>query len=136
MNLPLDPKLALANLPFGLHRDQVKRFFGGEPTPFCRTQADQEGYFWPTLGVFAYFDDADGLEGLELAAPANPSIAGTDLTSLTIQQAKQLLKRFDNSLDDEGSAATSKALGIAIWTGSGSHGVVQAVMRFAPGYYD
>lgn len=136
MELPPDPNLALSNLPFGTCRDEVRRFFPGEPQSFRRTQTDREGDYWADLGVFAHYDDADGLEGVELASPAHPVLSGENLTSLTIQKAKQLLRRFDRTIEDQGNAAISKVLGIALWTGAGDHGIVQAVMRFAPGYYD
>ncbi|MBF9152054.1 hypothetical protein [Novosphingobium jiangmenense] len=136
MDLPLDPEVALPSLPFGTNRHEVRRFFAGEPRTFRRTQADRESDYWAELGVFAYYDNADRLEAIELASPARPVISGETLTCLTLQKAKQLLKRLDDNMKDEGGAATSKALGIAIWTGAGEHGMVNAVLRFAPGYFE
>lgn len=136
MQLSLDPSLALADLPFGTPRTVVQDFFDGDPRPFHRSQASRESDYWAELGVFAYYDNAGTLEGLELASPAGPSLSGQVLTALPLQKAKQLLRRLDPTMEDEGSSATSKALGIAIWTGAGEHGMVQAVLRFRRGYYD
>ncbi|WP_374528717.1 hypothetical protein [Novosphingobium sp.] len=136
MDLPLDPELALPSLPFGTSRHDVRRFFPGEPHPFRRTQADRESDYWAELGIFAYYDDAERLEALELASPARPVVSGETLTCLTLHNAKQLLRHLDATIEEESGAATSKALGLAIWTGAGEDGIVEAVLRFAEGYYD
>lgn len=136
MELPLDANMALTDLPFGSPKSSVRAFFRGEPQPFRRTPASREDDYWADLGVFASYDDADALEALELAAPANPSLSGQILTSLPLQKAKQLLRLVDDAMEDEGDAATSKKFGISIWSGAGNHGMVQAVLRFTPGYYD
>jgi hypothetical protein len=136
MDLPLDPKLALAKLPFGSSRVEVRAFFGGEPQLFRRSPASRDGYYWAALGVFAYYDNADNLEAIELAAPASPSLTGQVLTSLRLQDAKQVLRQHDHAMEDESDGAISKALGIGIWSEAGMDGLVQAVIRFKGGYYD
>ena len=136
MELPLDPHMALIDLPFGTPRRQVKTFFSGEPQPFRRSSVSREGDYWPDLGVFASYDEADTLEGLKLSAPAGPFLSGKILTVLPLQEAKQLLRRLDDAMEEKGEAAISKRYGIAVWTSAGMHGNVKAGLRFAPGYYD
>jgi hypothetical protein len=136
MELPLDANMALTDLPFGSSKSNVRAFFGGEPQPFRRTPTSREGDYWADLGVFASYDDAETLEALELAATANPCLSGQALTSLPLQSAKQLLRRVDDALEEESDGAISKKVGISIWSGAGMHGMVQAVLRFKPGYYD
>ena len=140
MELPLTPESALAGLPFGTPRDAVRSFIGGHPREFRRWPEadDRPSDYWPDLGIFAYYDSADTLEALELAASAQPILAGHVLTSLPLQKAKELLRTFDTEIEieEDGYQVTSKKLGVGLWSGEGPHGIVQAVMKFAPGYYD
>ena len=136
MELPLDPKLALVKLPFGSSRGEVRAFFDGEPQPFRRSPTSRDSDYWAALGIFAYYDDADNLEAIELAAPASPSLVGQVLTSLRLQEAKEVLRQHDHAMEDESDGAISKALGIGIWSEAGLDGLVQAVIRFSGGYYD
>lgn len=136
MELPLDPQLALANLPFGSSREEVRALLGGAPQLFRRSPASRDSDYWAPLGLFAYYDDADKLEALELAAPASPTLAGHILTALPMQEARQVLLQHDDAMEDESDGAISKALGIGIWSEAGMEGVVQSVIRFSVGYYD
>jgi hypothetical protein len=88
--------------------------------------------------MFAYYDSADTLEALEVAASAQPILSGHVLTSLPLQKAKELLLKFDTEIEIEegGYLVISKKLGVSLWSGEGPHGIVQAVMKFAPGYHD
>lgn len=136
MDLPLDASLALANLPFGAPKSSVRALFGRQWQPFYRTPSSREDDHWANLGVFASYDEAGALEALEFAAPAQPSVQGQPITSLPLRRAKELLHAIDDALEVETGAATSKKWGISVWSGGGEEGIVQSVLRFAPGYYD
>ncbi len=136
MELPLDPNMALEGLHLGSCKQAVRDFFQGGPQTFQRTPHSNEGDYWPDLGVFAYYDDAEALEALELTAPARPMLSGHTLTSLPFQKAKQLLQRLDHEVEIDSDGAISKKFGIGLWSGAGAHGAVDAVIRFVPGYYD
>lgn len=136
MDLPLDPGLALGNLPFGSPKTSVRAFFGGQPRPFRRSPESREDDYWADLGLFASYNDAGTLEALEFAAAAEPSVQGQSLTSLPMWKARELLYSIDDALVVETGAATSKKWGISAWSEAGDDGLVQSVLRFIPGYYD
>ena len=136
MDLPLDECMALNGLPFGASRIEVRAFVGGEAQRFRRSVVGPEGDHWPEFGIFAYYNDAEQLEALEMSKPAKVYFFGTDLISLSLCKAKQVLSSVDETMEDEGNAGISKKWGVGVWTGSGEHGQVQAVIRFANGYYD
>lgn len=136
MEVSLDPTMAFEGLPLGASKADVRTFFRRQPSPFHRTPTSNEADYWPELGVFAYYDDDERLVGVELAEKASPTVGGKVITSLTLQAAKKHLRRLDPDVELENDGATSRRLGISIWSEAGEREPVQSVMCFASGYYD
>jgi hypothetical protein len=88
------------------------------------------------LGDIRLYNDGGKLEAIELTAAAQPTLGEHTLTYMPLQQAAHLLRGLDAETEIKRGSATSKTLGIAVWTGATMHGIVQAVLCFEAGYYD
>jgi hypothetical protein len=127
----------LKGLPIGSPVDVVRAFLGGGHQPFKRSPDSQETDYWPSEGIFAYYDAANRLEAIEFSPPSDPTLLGASLTNASMRDAIEHLRSLDPETLVEQSGATSKKLGIGVWSSTGKHDQpVMSVIIFGPGYYD
>ena len=133
----IEPLRGIVGLPLESDRSEVREFFGDGSRPFRRTTDDNESDYWPHIAVFAYYDEAQRLEALEFAPPAEVLLGNENLTDATPSQAANAVLKLDSSAEQTKDGVTSASLGVAIWADGFDDGTpVQSVLVCGTGYWD
>ncbi len=130
------PSHGVDGIVFGTKRAEVRRSIGKPHVPCGRDPNDD---FFPGLGIFAYYNLNDELIALEFAAPANPVLKGTGFIGQPFAQARAFLDSAGGRLTDDEAGATALNLGVGLFASGAKKDPMQpveAVIVFAPGYYD
>ena len=135
--LALERGGGLKGLPIGSSVDSVRAFFGSGYQRFKRSPDSGEADYWPSEGVFAYYDAENHLEALEFSSPSDPTLQGASLTNAKMGDAIDHLRCLDPEIHLEMDGATSTKLGVGVWSSTGELDQrVMSVITFGPGYYD
>lgn len=127
----------LKGLPIGSSVEDVRTFFGNGHQPFERSHDSGATDYWPSDGVFAYYDAANLLEALEFSTPSDPTLSGLHLTTTMMREAMAHLRSLDPGTRFDASGATSTKLGVGVWSSTGDPDQpVGSVITFGTGYYD
>lgn len=137
VDLAFEPCGGLQGLPLGSSKETVRAFFGNGHQLFKRSHESNPADYWPVTGVFAYYDDAHLLEALEFSGPSDPKLNGVSFMMVAMAAAIERLRLLDPELSIEPGSATSRNLGISIWSPTDELSQsVMSVITFGPGYYD
>ncbi len=136
MQYNIVPHQGVDSIAFGMTKAQVGQCIG---KPTAASGRDPNDDFFPGLGIFAYYNPNDALIALEFAAPANPVLKGTGFIGQPFAQARAFLEAAGGLLTDDEAGATAINLGVGLFA-SGTQKdptePLEAVIVFAPGYYD
>ena len=133
------PRAGVGSLLLGMTRSDVRACFKEKPKAFHRGHDPNETDFFVSARVFAYYDEAEVVEAIELALPAQAVLQGRDLLKMTFGEAKVFLTGLDPDLAIEVDALTAYRLGIGVWASlaKGDPGApIESAIVFRDGYYD
>ncbi len=139
MKFDINPRIGAGGLRLGMTRGEARTCFDEKPETFHRGQDPNETDFFVGVGAFAYYDDAEVVEAIELAAPAQAVLQGRDLLKMTFAEAKAFLTGLDAGLAVEVDALTAYRLGVAVWASLAKDdpdAPIETAIVFRDGYYD
>jgi len=129
------------SVQFGMSPDEARAALASEFESFKRSQ--ESAYpcdHFTALGCFVYYGDESGLvEAVEFAAPAEPMFDGLNLLGLGFADLHKQITKIDPDVLLDADGLTSLRLGIGAWAPfleEEPDTPPEAVIAFAPGYYD
>lgn len=140
MDCTIRPYIGTGDIKFGMTPEAVRSHFDTERRSFKRTpESSFPCDFFPSQGMFFYYESSRTLEAIEFCSPASPTIFGLNLFSFTLEQAVFELAALDPRLERENGSVISYVLGVSIYSslaGDGEDGSLESVLAFREGYYD
>jgi hypothetical protein len=141
MDFLIKPYESVGPISLGMTKEQVRSVMTEKPEDKHAIRGTYTDYFKDSA-VFAYYTEENGYcEAVEFCYPTRAIFNGRPLNGVTFNEAKKLLKQFDNELEEEDEGVTSHKFGIGIYAPNYDKdempdALVEAVIVFRKGYYD
>lgn len=132
MTFSITPHLGAGAFRFGMSRTAIRTQVDETPQQFLRGGTEDTDYY-PSLGLFVLYNDAETCEALEFTRPARVLLGEIALLPLSKKKALALFAA-DPALEQDKAGYTCYQQGIgAYYEGSQR---AESVIAFSPGYYD
>jgi hypothetical protein len=138
VKLEIAPYQGIADIHFGMTAARIRSLLAAEPITFRKMPADEPIDDYTELGLQIHYTAAGGCAAIELAAPANPTFKGQTLIGRPFNELGDWLQAIDHTLEIDQTGLTAPTLGFGLYApfaGSDPNAPVEAVIVFAPNYY-
>jgi hypothetical protein len=131
MTFSITPHIGAGDFRFGMSRAAIRTQVVETPQPFLQGGEDTD--YYPSLGLFVYYNDAKTCVALEFTRPARVLLGEIALLPLSKKKALALFAA-DPALEQDKAVYTCYQQGVgAFYEGSQR---AKTVIAFSPGYYD
>ena len=132
LSLAIQPTTGVGPLRFGMSRAEVRHLIP--------ESAEEDGArdFFSGLGMFCYYRDHHGLEAVEFAGPASPTLLGRPLLDRPLEEVASMLRELKAVMVPNDAGFTTETLGIGIFAPAGTDvpdAPVKGVIVFEEGYF-
>lgn len=140
MDFVITPYKSFGNIPFGLHRNEVRMYLRDSYREFYRSHSDKVPTdFFEILGLFIYYDEDLLCEAIEVIQPANPILFSLRLLNLSYQEVEEQILEWDKEVNITKTGFTSFKLGFGAYAPNKfdfPDEISESVIIFKKGYYD
>jgi hypothetical protein len=132
MTFSITPHLGAGALRFGMSRTAIRTQVVETPQQFLRGGVEDTDYY-PSLGLFVLYNDAETCEALEFIRPARVLLGAISLLPLAKKKALALFAT-DPALEQDKAGYTCYQQGIGAYYEVSQR--AESVIAFPPGYYE
>jgi hypothetical protein len=140
MNYKITPYESLGNIPFGLHRNEIRGLLKEPYIEFYRNQFSKTPTdFFETVGLFIAYDKDFLCEAIEMVLPANPVLFTLTLFNVSYESAEEQIAEWDDKLEKTNTGFTSYKFGVGAYAPNkddSPNEMIESVIVFRKGYYD
>jgi hypothetical protein len=140
MDFVIIPHKSFGNIPFGLHRNEIRELLKEPNIEFYRNQFSKTPTdFFENLGLFIAYDEDFLCEAIEIVKPANPILFTIELLNLPYASVEEQVAEWDDGLEIMYTGFTSYKFGIGAYAPNredSPNEVSESVIVFKKGYYD
>ncbi|MCC2548196.1 hypothetical protein LJY25_17230 [Hymenobacter sp. BT175] len=131
MTFSITPHIGAGAFRFGISRPAIRAQVVETPQQFLQGGEDTD--YYPSLGLFVYYNDAETCEALEFFRPARVLLGEISLLSLSKKKALALFAA-DPALEQDKAGYTCYQQGVGAYYEVSQR--AESVIAFSPGYYD
>jgi hypothetical protein len=132
MTFSITPHIGAGAFRFGMSRTAIRTQVVETPQQFLRGGVEDTDYY-PSLGLFVLYNDAETCEALEFTRPARVLLGEISLLPLSKKKALALFAA-DPALEQDKAGYTCYQQGIGAYYEVSQR--AESVITFPPGYYD
>jgi hypothetical protein len=132
MTFSITPHIGAGGFCFGMSRTAIRTQVIEMPQQFLRGGVEDTDYY-PSLGLFVLYNDAEMCEALEFTRPARVLLGDISLLALSKKKALALFAA-DPALEHDKAGYTCYQQGIGAYYEVSQR--AESVIAFPPGYYN